>query len=133
MICIKCNEEKRPSQFYANCNWCKECYKERAKNYKRQRVYVKPKPLDGFCKTKQAFILGAFTMIQGCALNVGTAIHSNGLDAPEVKLDNPIFIARATKEIGESVTGFCEHHSGIFTREDGLGYNFCGISYKITK
>lgn len=65
------------------------------------------------------------TCMKGCGAvpYLGVALHSEGLDAPEVKLENPIGIAGIRIEIPEARINI-EHHSGLIVTEEGYGYTF---------
>ncbi len=75
-------------------------------------------------------MLTALIVLQGCTVYGGVAMHSTGLDAPEVTLKNPIGILGAEAQVTEQIDLFVEHHSGITDDEDGYGYNLVGAKAK---
>lgn len=80
--------------------------------------------------TLGCFIIAAYSAIGGCTVYGGVAMHSEGLDAPEVTLENPIGIVGAEAEFSDGYKLFVEHHSGIEDFEDGYGYNLIGVKYE---
>lgn len=78
------------------------------------------------------FILLIVLFVQGCTTYVGLGIHSEKYGAPEITLENPIGIIGLSKSYGDFDL-FIEHHSGLFVREDGTGYNITGVKYYFSK
>lgn len=70
-------------------------------------------------------------LLNGCTTYVGIAMNDQEGSAPEIHLDNPVGIVGGSMEVGDFEL-FIEHHSGIFYREQGYGYNLTGVKYYLT-
>lgn len=80
----------------------------------------------------KTIILLSILLLNGCSYYIGVGIHTEGLDRPDVDLDNPIFVGGGKYSYKEYDI-FLEHHSGIFDTEAGSGYNLLGIKYNFNK
>lgn len=81
-------------------------------------------------------ILMALIALHGCAnthWKVGLAAHPNGLDAPEYDSKNPVGLVRGETSFNPYFSGFFEHESMIFMKEDGFGYNKFGVMFDVEK
>jgi len=65
-------------------------------------------------------------LLNACSVFVGLSGHLEAHDKPEIQLDNPLGYIRTEYREGRYMS-FCEHTSGLFTRERGIGLNECGF------
>lgn len=78
----------------------------------------------------------ALLLLSGCAntaWKAGLGMHSNGMDAPEYCADNPVGLVRADTPFNTYLSGFFEHESQIFRREEGFGYNKVGVMINVNE
>ena len=75
----------------------------------------------------RVFVLLATPLLSGC-LYFGLAAHPESYDSPNVNLSSGLGVVRFEHKFKGNVTGFCEHISGLNTREDSRfgGLNMCG-------
>jgi hypothetical protein len=81
-------------------------------------------------------IIGMSLMLSGAAyhddgyVEVGAAVHSIRLDAPEIDLGQSIFEVEAGLEYDRTKI-FFRHNSGFTKTEQGGGFNLIGFKYRV--
>lgn len=84
---------------------------------------------------KKILIVLTLSLLSGCSVYGGFAVHPTSLDKPEIGLENPIgFLggeARVLTDKDLTVDLFAEHHSGLFQAEQGAGLNMVGVRAKV--
>lgn len=85
---------------------------------------------------KKLMILVSILTLSGCAntnWKAGLGVHTRGLDAPEYDSKNPLGFVRGETPFNPYFSGFFEHESMIFMKEEGLGYNKFGVMLDVNK
>jgi hypothetical protein len=66
------------------------------------------------------------------SLWLGTALHTTRLNDPEItNFDNPVGIIQVDLNFTDKTKAFCKHESSIVNREEGYGFNECGLMLKV--
>ena len=68
------------------------------------------------------------SLLSGCRMGAGLAVHPTALDNPHDRMENPLGVVRAENNIGNFQT-YYEHISSVPNNDDGMGLNMFGINY----